>query len=126
MQAFAGPSDKGVYSASVQQTLYDMGKAVIEKEPLLDQIVLEMPNIHNIPFPLENYGLKNKDHSGSPTIFFPIDEPHGMIKVCTLIAYKCKTKLQSCNCFYEFILNKFQKNITIMYIDCLIIYVCRF
>lgn len=40
-----------------------------------------MPNIHNIPFPLENYGLKNKDATGSPTIFYPIDEPHGMIKV---------------------------------------------
>ena len=39
-----------------------------------------MPNIHNIPFPLENYGLKNKDHTGGPHIFFPIDEPHGMIK----------------------------------------------
>ena len=40
-----------------------------------------MPNIHNLPFPLENYGIENKDHSGLPDIFYPIDEPHGMIKV---------------------------------------------
>jgi hypothetical protein len=40
-----------------------------------------MPNIHNLPFPLEKYGLKNADHTGNPNIFYPIDEPHGMIKV---------------------------------------------
>ena len=40
-----------------------------------------MPNIHNLPFPLERYGMKNADHTGNPTIFYPIDEPHGMIKV---------------------------------------------
>lgn len=43
-----------------------------------------MPNIHNIAFPLDKYGLTNKDYTGSPTIFFPIDEPHGMIKVSLL------------------------------------------
>jgi hypothetical protein len=40
-----------------------------------------MPNIHNLAFPLEKYGMKNADHTGNPTIFYPIDEPHGMIKV---------------------------------------------
>lgn len=40
-----------------------------------------MPNIHNLAFPLDKYGLKNADHTGNPTIFYPIDEPHGMIKV---------------------------------------------
>jgi rRNA processing protein Gar1 len=40
-----------------------------------------MPNIHNIAFPLEKYGITNKDHTGNPDIFYPIDEPHGMIKV---------------------------------------------
>jgi urate oxidase len=80
INTFAGPSDVGVYSASVQQTLYDMGKAALLKAPAISRIVLEMPNIHNIPFPLETYGLTNKDHTGNPTIFFPIDEPHGQIR----------------------------------------------
>lgn len=40
-----------------------------------------MPNIHNLPFNLETYGFRNKDHTGNPFIFYPIDEPHGMIKV---------------------------------------------
>ena len=78
VQAFAGPSDVGVFSASVQQTLYDMGKAAIASAPQISKITLEMPNIHNIAFNLEPYGFP-KD-KGSPTIFYPIDEPHGMIK----------------------------------------------
>ena len=40
ISTFAGPSDTGVYSASVQQTLYDMGKAALEKESLLDEVLL--------------------------------------------------------------------------------------
>lgn len=77
INTFAGPSDVGVFSASVQQTLYDMGKNAVLKVPAIKSITLEMPNIHNIPFNLEPYGFPKE--SGPPTIFFPIDEPHGMI-----------------------------------------------
>jgi urate oxidase len=80
LKTFAGPSDKGVYSPSVQETLYKMGREAIKAETSIGEITLYMPNIHNMTFPLENYGLKNKDHTGLPHIFFPIDEPHGMIK----------------------------------------------
>lgn len=80
IEIFAGPSDVGVYSASVQQTLFDMAKAVIDTVPVVTKVTLEMPNIHNLAFPLEKYGMKNADHTGNPTIFYPIDEPHGMIK----------------------------------------------
>jgi urate oxidase len=55
VNTFAGPSDKGVYSPSVQKTLYEMGKAALlatAKPPVIDRITLEMPNIHNITFPL--------------------------------------------------------------------------
>jgi hypothetical protein len=48
-----------------------------------------MPNIHNLAFPLEKYGMKNADHTGNPTIFYPIDEPHGMIKVSRFPAAVC-------------------------------------
>jgi urate oxidase len=80
IRSFTGPADKGVYSASVQQTLYQMATAALLATGSIDEITLMMPNIHNIPFNLEQYGLKNKDHTGNPSIFFPIDEPHGMIK----------------------------------------------
>jgi len=77
VNTFAGPADVGVYSASVQQTLYEMGKSALLKVPAVASIKLEMPNIHNIPFNLEIYGFPKQD--GPPSIFFPIDEPHGMI-----------------------------------------------
>jgi len=77
INTFAGPADVGVYSSSVQQTLYDMGKSAVLKVQAISNIRLEMPNIHNIPFNLEPYGFPKE--AGPPTIFFPIDEPHGMI-----------------------------------------------
>jgi urate oxidase len=80
VETFTGSSDIGVYSASVQETLYQMGRVALEKVPAISKVALAMPNIHVIPFALETYGLSNKDHTGSPTIFFPIDEPHGMIR----------------------------------------------
>ena len=39
-----------------------------------------MPNIHNLPFALDPHGLDNRDRTGQPFIFFPIDEPHGSIQ----------------------------------------------
>lgn len=86
---FAGPSDGGVYSKSVQETLYQMAAAALKAEGAIDTITLEMPNIHNIAFPLDKYGLDNRDHTGNPTIFYPIDEPHGMIKA-TLVRTRSK------------------------------------
>mmetsp|Transcript_8713 Transcript_8713/g.7802 ORF Transcript_8713/g.7802 Transcript_8713/m.7802 type:complete len:317 (-) Transcript_8713:8-958(-) len=80
IETFAGPSDVGVYSPSVQQTLYEMGHVALKKHSSITKITLEMPNIHNNPFPLENYNFSNKDKTGNPYIFYPIDEPHGMIK----------------------------------------------
>mmetsp|Transcript_12830 Transcript_12830/g.21491 ORF Transcript_12830/g.21491 Transcript_12830/m.21491 type:complete len:314 (+) Transcript_12830:76-1017(+) len=77
---FAGPSDKGTYSKSVQQTLYLMAQAALNNTRIITSITLQMPNIHNLSFALDKYGLVNKDHTGKPSIFFPIDEPHGMIK----------------------------------------------
>eukprot|EP00601_Ochromonadales_sp_CCMP2298_P003290 CAMPEP_0173181856 /NCGR_PEP_ID=MMETSP1141-20130122/7515_1 /TAXON_ID=483371 /ORGANISM="non described non described, Strain CCMP2298" /LENGTH=336 /DNA_ID=CAMNT_0014104887 /DNA_START=26 /DNA_END=1037 /DNA_ORIENTATION=- len=79
VNTFAGPADKGVYSKSVQQTLLQMANAALAVAPAVSSITLDMPNIHNIAFPTEKHGMANKDHTGRPFIFFPIDEPHGMI-----------------------------------------------
>jgi urate oxidase len=81
VETFAGPADKGVFSKSVQETLYLMACDALKKTIDVDNITLYMPNIHNIPFNLDTYGFKNQDHTGKPYIFFPIDEPHGMIRV---------------------------------------------
>lgn len=76
---FFGPSDTGVFSESVQATLYEMAAEVIKAHDGINKINLYLPNIHTFVFPLEKYGIENKDHTGKPDIFYPTDEPHGMI-----------------------------------------------
>lgn len=77
---FAGPADKGVPSPSVQQTCYQMGSAVLTGVASVVEVTFYMPNIHNLPFDLSKYGLVNADQTGLPHIFYPVDEPHGIIQ----------------------------------------------
>lgn len=81
VSTFTGPADIGTYSPSVQKTLYEMAHASLKNHPAISKITLYMPNLHFLPFPLqEKFGIKNADCTGKPNIFFPIDEPHGVIK----------------------------------------------
>jgi urate oxidase len=59
---------------SVQQTLFDMGKAVLEENGMVKEISLIMPNKHHIPFNLEQFGIQNNND-----IFIATDEPYGYI-----------------------------------------------
>jgi urate oxidase len=61
-------------SASVQHTLFDMGKAALEAAPEVARIHLSMPNLHHLLADLSPFGQDNPNH-----IFVPIDEPHGTI-----------------------------------------------
>jgi urate oxidase len=61
-------------SYSVQQTLYEMGKAALARCPAAKRIRIEMPNQHRIPFNFNPFGLKFEND-----IFVPTDEPHGTI-----------------------------------------------
>lgn len=62
-------------SLSVQHTLYEMGKNVIENINEVEQINISMPNKHYLLFDLEKLGLKNENE-----IFIPTDEPFGLIE----------------------------------------------
>jgi urate oxidase len=62
-------------SLSVQHTLYDMGKAVLEAIPEIARITLTMPNLHCLLVDLSRFGQDNPNQ-----IFVPIDEPHGYIE----------------------------------------------
>lgn len=46
LDRFAGDADKGIYSPSVQQTIYDCGVAVLSRFPEIDRISFALPNIH--------------------------------------------------------------------------------
>jgi urate oxidase len=62
-------------SLSVQQTLYAMGKAALEAEPGISEILLSMPNKHCNLVDLSPFGADNPNQ-----IFVPTDEPHGSIE----------------------------------------------
>ncbi len=62
-------------SLSVQHTLYDIGKAMLEAVPELSQVKLAMPNLHCNLVDLSRFGQTNPNQ-----IFVPIDEPHGYLE----------------------------------------------
>jgi urate oxidase len=62
------------HSLAVQATLYEMGKRALELCDDIEEIRIEMPNVHRIPFDLTRLGLENKNE-----IFIPTDEPYGLI-----------------------------------------------
>jgi urate oxidase len=63
------------YSASVQNTLYRMGEAVLEGFPEVEKIHLSLPNKHHLLYDLERFGMENEGE-----IFHATSEPYGMIE----------------------------------------------
>jgi urate oxidase len=63
------------HSESVQQTLYAMGQAVLDRIEDVTAIRLVMPNKHHLPVDLSRFGLENRNE-----IFVPTDEPYGLIE----------------------------------------------
>ncbi len=61
-------------SMSVQHTLYAMGEAALEACDAIEDIRLEMPNLHYLLIDLSPFKLDNENE-----VFLPIDEPHGLI-----------------------------------------------
>jgi urate oxidase len=61
-------------SLSLQQTLHEMGAAVLAACPRVERITLNMPNKHRILADLRPFGLDNVDE-----VFVATDEPHGTI-----------------------------------------------
>jgi len=66
------------YSASVQDSLYRMGEAVLDAVPEVARVRMACPNKHYIPVNLAPFGLDNRNQ-----VFLPTDEPHGQIE-CTV------------------------------------------
>jgi urate oxidase len=74
-----GPSTGGVYSASLQSTIYDAACNILEHIDCVESIRLDTPNIHYLPMrALEALGEKFEDD-----VFIPTSEPSGTI-TCTV------------------------------------------
>lgn len=64
-----------VHSRSLQQTVYAMGRAVLEAYPDVAEIRLSCPNNHHFLVDLEPFGLDNPGE-----VFFAADRPYGLIE----------------------------------------------
>jgi urate oxidase len=63
------------YSPSVQNTLYRMGKAVLEEFPEIERIWYSFPNVHHIVYDLERFGIENENE-----ILHATQDPYGQIE----------------------------------------------
>jgi urate oxidase len=64
-----------VQSLALQQTLYEMGKAVLETYPQIAEIRLSAPNKHHFVYDLSPFGLENHNE-----VFHADDRPYGLIQ----------------------------------------------
>ncbi|QCR36989.1 factor-independent urate hydroxylase [Nissabacter sp. SGAir0207] len=67
------------HSLALQQTLYAMGKQVLEAHPEIDEIRFSMPNKHHFTVDLSPFGLDNPNE-----VFFAADRPYGLIEASVL------------------------------------------
>jgi urate oxidase len=63
------------YSLSLQQTLYQMGRRVLEKRPEVVEMRLSLPNKHHLLVDLAPFGLANQNE-----VFVAADRPYGLIE----------------------------------------------
>jgi urate oxidase len=63
------------YSLSLQQTLYAMGRAVLEERPEVAEVRLALPNKHHFLVDLAPFGLDNPGE-----VFHAADRPYGLIE----------------------------------------------
>jgi urate oxidase len=64
-----------VHSLALQQTLWEMGKAVLEAHPEITEIALSAPNKHHFAVDLSPFGLDNPNE-----VFHAADRPYGLIR----------------------------------------------
>jgi urate oxidase len=67
------------HSLSLQQTLYAMGRRVLDTCPELVEVRLSLPNRHHVLVDLAPFGLDNPGE-----VFFAADRPYGLIEGAVL------------------------------------------
>jgi urate oxidase len=68
-----------VHSRALQQTLYEMGRAVLEAHDEVAEIKFSAPNKHHFLYDLSPFGLQNDNE-----VFHADDRPYGLIQATVL------------------------------------------
>ncbi|MFI8411212.1 factor-independent urate hydroxylase [Paeniglutamicibacter gangotriensis] len=63
------------HSYALQQTMFEMGKAVLEAHPEIEEIKFSLPNKHHFLVDLTPFGQDNPSE-----VFFAADRPYGLIE----------------------------------------------
>ena len=63
------------YSLALQQTLFEMGSALLDAVPSVGEVRLSLPNRHHFAVDLGPFGLDNPNE-----VFFAADRPYGLIE----------------------------------------------
>ena len=63
------------HSYALQQTMFEMGRAVLETHPEIDEIKMSLPNKHHFLVDLTPFGQDNPNE-----VFFAADRPYGLIE----------------------------------------------
>ncbi|MBW0118094.1 factor-independent urate hydroxylase [Pseudonocardia abyssalis] len=67
------------HSLSLQQTLYAMGRGVLEAHPEIAEIRFSMPNKHHFLVDLSTWGLDNPNE-----VWYAADRPYGLIEAAVV------------------------------------------
>jgi urate oxidase len=62
-------------SASVQASMWIVGKAILERHPEIVEISMSLPNLHHFVVDLRPFGMENDRE-----VFLATTEPHGLIE----------------------------------------------
>lgn len=63
------------YSRALQETLFAMGRAVLEAHPQVAELRFSAPNKHHFAYDLERFGVENHGE-----VFHAADRPYGLIE----------------------------------------------
>ncbi|MGM0930552.1 MAG: factor-independent urate hydroxylase [Actinomycetota bacterium] len=63
------------HSLALQQTMFQMGRLVLEAQPEIEEIRMSLPNKHHFAVDLQPFGLDNPNE-----VFFAADRPYGLIE----------------------------------------------
>jgi urate oxidase len=66
-------------SLALQQTLWHMGRAVLEAYPFIAEVKMKAPNKHHFVVDLAPFGLDNPGE-----VFIAADRPYGLIEATVL------------------------------------------
>jgi urate oxidase len=66
-------------SLALQQTLWTIGKAVLEQFPEIVEMRLSAPNKHHFDYDLGQFGIENNNE-----VFIAADRPYGLIQTTVL------------------------------------------